>query len=289
VALAVHSAPGSIMKEVWLNVPMRADEDFVRQAAELTKRKLPATMPIYVEFANEIWEASSGNMKVIHTAANDAAAGDRDFALLPGSGEWDRFTQLWAVRHARVAKIWIEVLGDRCRPVLAGQADNPWWTSEALRFMGQKWMTDLFGPITSHTKALSLAPYLVADSAAMDTAPDAAALLALLRTSVGTVAARCKAFTDLAARYSIPEVTCYEWGLHTHGGANVAVKRAAHLDPAVEALVRDNVTALRAAGITVACYLGAGPQKHITTDVNSLWGVTQSYTDASFKLKGLGI
>jgi hypothetical protein len=287
VVLAVADAPGSRMKEAWLNMPMRADENYIRQAALLTKARLPATMPIYIEFGNEIWEASSGNMRVMHTAAHDPA--DRDFAYLPGVGEWDRFTQLWAVRHSRMAKIWVEVLGDRCKPVLAGQADNPWWTSEALRFMGEKWFTEVFGPLNSHTKALSLAPYLVADGAAMDAAPDAAALLALLRTSLGTVAARCKSFTDLAARYNIAEVTCYEWGLHTHGSANVAVKRAAHLDPAVEALVRDNAVELRRAGITAACYLGAGPQKHIVSDVNSLWGVTEGYGLASYKLAGLGI
>ena len=286
---AVYSAPGSKMKEAWLNIPPRADEDYIRQAALLTKQMLPPDMPVYVEYMNEVWEASSGNQRIIADAAMDP--NDRDFAYLPATELWPRYTQLWAVRHARIATIWREVLGDRCKPVFAGQADNPWWASEALKYMSQPWMTDVFGSPATYTKALSLAPYLGA--AGMDTVPDAATLLASLRNDTGsglvTVAKRCKAYTDLAARYGIPEVTCYEWGLHTHGGANVAVKMAAHLDPAVEALVRDNTQALRDAGITTACYLGAGAQKHIVRDVNSLWAVCQSYTDNSYKLKGLGV
>jgi hypothetical protein len=288
---AVHNAPGSLMKEAWICTPLRADENYLRQVALMAKRTLPADMVVYTEYANEIWESSSGNMKVLVDATMNPS--DCDCAMLPATELWARFTQLWAVRHARQAKIWREVLGDRARPVLCGHAANIWWTSEALRYLSQPWMTQLFGPLTGHTKALSLAPYLLGANEAMDAAPNAAAMLALLRNSAEgglvSVRKRCADFTALAKKYGIDEVTCYEWGLHTHGGSNGAVKRAAHLDPAVQSLVADNVQAFKDAGIGLVSYHAISPQKHIERDVNSLWGVCESFTDNSPKLKGLGV
>lgn len=291
---AVYNAPDSRMKEAWLNIPLRADEDYIRQAALLSKQMLPADMIVYVEYANELWESGSGNLKVLVDASQNTS--DIDYDKLPGAitDTWGRVAQLWAIRHARVASIWRSVLGERCRPVLAGQAANYYWTKLNLEACSQSWIADLFGPLTGHTKALALAPYLGTTTLEeMDAAPTASALLGMLRNDATqglvTVGKRCKAFTDLAKLHGIPEVTSYEWGLHTHGGNNVAVKRAAHLDPAVESLVSDNVQAFKDAGMGLVCYHAASPQKHIERDVNSLWGVCETFTDQSPKLKGLGV
>jgi hypothetical protein len=288
---AVYNAPGSLCKEAWISVPMRADETYLRELALLAKQMLPADMIVYVEYANEIWESSSGNMKVVVDAALNP--NDRDYALLPAAptDTWARFPQLWAIRHTRMASIWREVLGERCRPVLAGHAANVWWTRLILEACAQPWIADLFG--AGHTKAISLAPYLFGTNEAMDAAADAAAMLGLLRNSTEgglvSVASRCKAFADLAKMHNIPEVTCYEWGLHTHGATNVAVKRATHLDPTVESLVSENALAMKNAGMSLVCYHAVSPQKHIERDVNSLWGVCESFADNSPKLKGLGV
>jgi hypothetical protein len=288
---AVYNAPGSQAKEAWISVPMRADESYLRELALLARRMLPADMVVYVEYANEIWESSSGNMKVVVDAALNP--NDRDYALLPAAptDTWARFPQLWAIRHTRMASIWREVLGGRCRPVLAGHAANVWWTRLILEACAQPWIADTLG--TGHTKAISLAPYLFGTNEAMDAATDASALLGLLRNSAEgglvSVASRCKAFADLAKVHGIPEVTCYEWGLHTHGATNVAVKRATHLDPTVESLVSENALAMKNAGMSLVCYHAVSPQKHIERDVNSLWGVCESFTDNSPKLKGLSV
>jgi hypothetical protein len=290
---AVYNAPGSLCKEAWVNVPLRADENYIRQQALLAKQMLPADMIVYVEYANEIWESSGGNMKVVVDASQNPS--DIDFAYLPApiTETWTRFIQLWAVRHARMAKIWREVLGDRCRPVLSGQAARAWWTTEALRFMSEPWMANVFGPTHTHTKALSLAPYMGAALDKMDAATSPAELLGLLRTDVesglATTSQRCTPFVAAAKAHGIDEVTCYEWGLHTHGSVNVAVKRATHLDSAAQLLVADNVQALKDAGMALVCYHAVSPQKHIERDVNSLWGVCESFTDQSPKLSGLGV
>lgn len=41
--------------DAWLCVPHRADDDYIREMAKLTKEKLDPRLKVYVEFSNEIW------------------------------------------------------------------------------------------------------------------------------------------------------------------------------------------------------------------------------------------
>lgn len=52
VCLAAANLSGC---DAWLCVPHRADDDYIRQMAMLTREKLAPGLKVYVEFSNEIW------------------------------------------------------------------------------------------------------------------------------------------------------------------------------------------------------------------------------------------
>ncbi len=47
-------------KDLWINVPFYANEDFVTHMAQLFKSQLKPTLHLYVEYGNELWNNSFG-------------------------------------------------------------------------------------------------------------------------------------------------------------------------------------------------------------------------------------
>jgi hypothetical protein len=49
-------------KDIWINIPIAASDDYVKNLAQLLKAKLPATTKIYIEHSNEVWNFSFPQM-----------------------------------------------------------------------------------------------------------------------------------------------------------------------------------------------------------------------------------
>lgn len=132
-------------KDLWVNIPISADDDYIRKLAQLLKYGSDGTLPyssiqtaprwpglatgrkVYVEFSNEVW-----NNGFEQTATNVAAAASE---INSGNSplNYDGETNPWYLGSRRVAKrtvdislIFREVWGDtammsRVRPVLMSQ------------------------------------------------------------------------------------------------------------------------------------------------------------------------
>jgi hypothetical protein len=90
----------TLEKDPWLNVPHLADDDFVRQMAQLVKDRLDPKLTVYVEFSNEVWNWSF----------EQAAWADENAQLR--WGKRDKWVQYHGFRAAQVARIWSDVFAD---------------------------------------------------------------------------------------------------------------------------------------------------------------------------------
>lgn len=138
-------------RDVWLNVPVRADDDYITKLARLVKYGSDGNMPyasaqanpvypplkpglrVYVEYGNEVWNSGPGfkgfgwalalanasKADVSHPIAFDGAQADQYMAL-----------RRWiAYRSAFISQAFRDVYGDGAmmstvRPILASQSGN---------------------------------------------------------------------------------------------------------------------------------------------------------------------
>ncbi|UWR16616.1 hypothetical protein [Sulfitobacter sp. M368] len=81
-------------KDIWINVPHQATDDFVQRFAAMTRDQLKDERKVYVEFSNEVW-----NWQFDQARWADEQARDR-------WGEDNAWMQYYGLRAAEVARIW---------------------------------------------------------------------------------------------------------------------------------------------------------------------------------------
>ena len=64
-------------KDIWLNIPAMADDDFIKQLAQLVRDKLKPNLHCYLEYSNEVWNGIFKQSKENAEAAKaEVEAGD---------------------------------------------------------------------------------------------------------------------------------------------------------------------------------------------------------------------
>ena len=128
LAIALANETG---KDVWINTPPWADDNYVRNMARLFRDTLNPDQKIYVEWANELWNFAPGF--ATHPWLKDQA----NLASNQGRSVW----QIAATNAKRDLQIWTEEFADQperlCR-VVAGQSANPWIAKELIKNVGVK-------------------------------------------------------------------------------------------------------------------------------------------------------
>lgn len=139
-------------KAPWFTMPHQATDDYVQQFATTVKDNLQTSLPIYVEYSNEVW---------------NSAFSQGDWVEQRGVAEWlaspeSRFTKRinWhGKRTAEVCEIWKGVFSaspERVICVLASQAANSWTAQEGLSC--PLWSE---APCRPHgINAIAIAPYM---------------------------------------------------------------------------------------------------------------------------------
>ena len=230
-------------KDIWINIPVYADDDYVRQLAMLLQSSLNSDSRIYVEYSNELWNAGFwqfGWSKALAQAEVASAAADQVRSPLAYDGNVDPNVWLYrriAKRGKEISDIFRQVYGDaammtRVRPVFASQAAQPYVSKLGLDFIA-----DVYGPPSRYFYALAIADYF-----GVGTQPEPGALsvdevIEAMSHSVDAMPAQSWFETNLAlARWHNMPLLAYEGGADTFGPLNVAAKKAASLDPRMLAL-----------------------------------------------------
>jgi len=126
----------------WFCMPHRADDDFVRKFAQMTRERLDPKRRVYVEYSNEVWNG-------IFPQANYAR--EEGLRLGLSGNAFQAQLRYYSQRSVEIFKIWQEVFAgsDRLVRVLSSQSVNPWTARTILEWNDAGKKAD----------ALAIAPY----------------------------------------------------------------------------------------------------------------------------------
>lgn len=140
-------ALGNVLhRDIWVTLPHKADDDFVRNYAEYVRDHLDPDLKVYVEYSNEVW---NGIFKQNRYAREQGAARNL------GKNIYHAGWRFYSERSVEVSRIWEAVFGgtDRLVRIMATQTADP-WMSNLLLSHKDAW---------KHVDALAVAAYFGAD------------------------------------------------------------------------------------------------------------------------------
>src|SRR5262249_31402848 len=118
-------------KDMWINVPALATDDYVTQLAQLIHQNLDPGLNVYVEYSNEDWNSSWQEYQQIHNASLSNP-------LVTATNQTLAVAQQTAFMTKRIGDISKGVFGDdagRVRPILGGFAPYPPYDQAELDFL----------------------------------------------------------------------------------------------------------------------------------------------------------
>ncbi|MEI7657935.1 MAG: GC-type dockerin domain-anchored protein [Phycisphaerae bacterium] len=236
VCIDLCNAVGS---DMWVCVPARADDDFVRQLARLIRGRLDPSLRVYVEYSNEVWNRQFEQATWNHDRAiQEAATGD----AIAYDGATDANVLRWrriAREAVRVGRLFVQEfgagsMGARVRPVLAGQIA---WSQQFIESM--RYVEHLHGRPRDQLFAMAGAPYYNLGDLDARTNLTATQVLDGLAASEQAIAdtTQYETLAALTAWHGLAPFIAYEGGPDTYGGNNVLAKAQAHRDARIRPLM----------------------------------------------------
>lgn len=228
-------------KDLWINVPAQADDDYVRQLAALLARTLSPTLKVYVEYSNELWNYGFSQTRWNREQAiTEAAAGSRALVYDGTSDTYVMAARRLARRSKEISDLFRAAFGDaammtRIRPVLATQAVSVYWSRHMLDMLQA-----VYGPPSRYFYGVAIAPYFSLNAAAQAATnlrkDDVLRLLGDSVESQKSIGWLRGHFT-LATFYGL-RLLGYEGGPDTAGANNLQAKRDAQADPRMGDIAR---------------------------------------------------
>jgi hypothetical protein len=231
-------------KDIWINIPVAATDDYVKNLAQLLKEKLPPNCNIYIEHSNEVWNFGFPQYIYNKLAAIDEVK--QGNSKLNNDGATD--PEVWAHRrHAErlveIGNIFRDTFGPdgsaRIRPVYASWVISPKdHYADVL-----DWVNKTYGPPKNYFYALAGAAYFGIEKAAPNA--DVPALLKAMRESSDDHLKDRAAIQAIADQYGLKHCQ-YEVGPDVGGGKteDVANRIMANRAPEMKDLIlhdaRDN-------------------------------------------------
>jgi hypothetical protein len=131
IEVAIHMA-NQLQAEPWLNIPVRVDDNYLRQYALLVKNQLAPNLTLYLEYGNEIWN----NAYPYNFDADYAAQQGKQLWPLSNVSDLEYRLSYYGMRSAQACAIWKQVFSDapqRVQCVMGGMGANTWINEQALQ------------------------------------------------------------------------------------------------------------------------------------------------------------
>jgi hypothetical protein len=248
-------------KNIWINIPAGADDDYVLQLARLLKASLNPRSKIYVEYSNEVW---NGQFKQHGTNFDMAEAEVRQNPASPLAydGKKDRATLGYrriAQRGKEISDIFRSVYGDPAmmttiRPIYAIQVVNTYTTEIGLKFLDA-----VYGSPSRYFYAMAGAPYFNLGSQQNVETLTTDQVLQAMDSSIKRLPEinRFEKNMALARWHGLPFIA-YEGGSDTFGPGSIEAKKNANLDPRMEAVCNRYINTWYANGGQLIMWFNAG-------------------------------
>lgn len=137
-----------VQKDLWINIPHKADDNYMMQLALMLMSGLNSDLKIYLEFSNEVW--------------NSAFPQHQETALLAENlgytgQEWERAWKYTAKRSADLFYTFNNVFTDEERliKIIPSQAANSWLSNQLVTYF----IDPIYNPYAVSADALAIAPY----------------------------------------------------------------------------------------------------------------------------------
>ncbi len=246
--------------DLWVNVPHRANSDYVTKLATFLRDNVHPSLRVYVEYSNEIWNYDwrfpQGTW--VEDQCRSKFPGEDAFTVrMKCQSELavviaDKFNTVFGTQKARVVN------------VIASQAANSYSADVLLNWQNA----------ASHFQALAIAPYFGSEAVTglLPTAsPDA--LFAALQNGIPTSADWVSQNRTLATAKGL-RLIAYESGQHLYSGdqAYTPLLVGANRDPRMQAATTDYLNALKAAGLSEMGYFN----DISVYDKDGSWGARES-------------
>jgi hypothetical protein len=227
-------------KDIWINIPIAASDDYVQQLAVFLKSKLKPNINLYLEHSNEVWNYGFPQYTYNKLAAVEEAKWNPASTLV--SDETKDEEVMARRRHAArlhdTTDAFASAFGQgsmlsRIRPIYAS-----WFINPDSHFRDVlKWMTDTYGPPTNYLYAIASAAYYNAEKAAPDASPEA--ILSAMKRDSDDNLVRHQKLKAIADSYGL-KYAQYEVGPDNGGGKtqNVANRIRANRLPGMGDLVK---------------------------------------------------
>jgi hypothetical protein len=174
IEIAVQAA-NAIFADAWLNVPAMADDNYIRQMATLVHGMLGSSQKVYVEYSNEVWNASFSQYhyalsqgKALWPTPTLADALAHALGLswhrgAGGTGSYDWNRNFYGMRTAQMCDLWKSAWGaDKGRVVCVLGAQAAWSFSATESLKCPYWTQG--APCSRHgIDAVAIAPYIGGD------------------------------------------------------------------------------------------------------------------------------
>ncbi|QEH36754.1 TAP-like protein [Aquisphaera giovannonii] len=187
-------------KDMWINIPVRASDDYVKQLADLISSRLDPALKVYVEYTNETWNTS-------FQAYAQVLAASKSNPLVTATSDIYRVAQQTAYMTKHDGDIFKQEFGassSRVLPVLPGWAASSDYNNAELSFL-----TTNYGEASGSAYALAIAPYLDFKLPSTLTADE---LISMMYTFLETkYISRVSTNSAVATKYGVPLIT-YEGG-----------------------------------------------------------------------------
>ena len=225
--------------DLWINLPVDADDDYLRQLALLCRAMLKPGLHVYLEYSNEVWNPGFEQFhKNLQLAREELAA--QASSKLRAGGETDINRMAFrrtAMRLLDMAAIFRAVYGppayaQRIRPVLAAQVVQPAILQLQLRFIEAA-----YGPPADYLYGVAVAPYFNLGPRQLEEHLTPEQVLVAMNGSVDRLERQNALETNVALSrwYGLP-LLAYEGGSDTFGPGSLEAKRQASHDPHMLAL-----------------------------------------------------
>jgi hypothetical protein len=275
-------------KDLWVNIPDGADDDYVRQFARLLKEQLNPERTVYVEYSNEVWNSIFPQFSHNLDAAKAEVAGGKHVLDDGGKDDnqyywaWKRVANRLVQIAATFGEVWgKEAINTRVRPVLAAQAAQPFMVRKQVEFIA-----GTYGPPSQFIYGIAGAPYIGPGDAFK--ARDDLTLDDIFNQGFPEGFVWVKSVMlqyDVLARYYRLHSLCYEGATALEGAHSLPIKILANRDPRIEKTITDylNFWYSQGGGLFMYYNLAGSYSKY------GCWGLTDDIRKMTPKLKATAI
>ncbi len=137
-------------KDAWINIPHPADDNFIRNFAELLNQRLNPGLKIYIEYSNETWNTAMPFFMAYSYCS------ERGLELGLSDNEYEAALLYTVYRSLEIFEIFESIFNtDRIVKVLASHAANPWTGTTMLESLSNQ----TINPNNLSVDAFAIAPY----------------------------------------------------------------------------------------------------------------------------------